>query len=179
MTTERRREPLEHRFWRHVDKRGPDECWQWTAGASNRGYGGMSRRIGPGRWSRQLAHRLSWEFHFASPPGEKLVCHRCDNRLCVNPAHLFLGTNADNMADAKHKGRIRSGEHHGLAKLTAEQVREIRRARSESTVSQRELGLRFGVSESQVSRIVRRTDWKFTNNDTAETAEQHADRIIK
>lgn len=90
----------ETRFWRKVDQSG--ECWTWAAAKSNNGYGIFSRT------GRVLvyAHRFSYEIHNGEPPPPHLeVMHACDNPPCVNPAHLALGTHADNMADMSRKGR--------------------------------------------------------------------------
>lgn len=93
--------PPEERFWPHVDRRGDAECWPWTGSMSSKGYGAICRAskfIG--------AHRLSWEIANGSRiPSGKVICHSCDNPKCVNPSHLLLGTQADNVRDMYAKGR--------------------------------------------------------------------------
>lgn len=143
-------------FWARVSK--SDElgaCWIYNGYCSSNGYGRV--RYGG---KKQYVHRLSWELAKSTTiPKGMHVCHTCDNRTCVNPAHLFLGTNADNHADKIAKGRQARGDGHGLRKVTEEQVLEMRRL-ARSGVSQSELVKTYGLSSTQVCRIVRGSRWK-------------------
>lgn len=97
---------IEKNFWGMVKKK-QNGCWIWIGPRRTDGYGYM-RRNG----TNQSSHRISYEFHFGEIPIGLLVCHHCDTPLCVNPKHLFLGTNKDNMQDASKKGRMASGDRH-------------------------------------------------------------------
>lgn len=144
----------------------PSGCWLWTGPLLSDGYGTFftGRSKPNGQPVNARAHRWSYE-HFVGPiPEGKLVCHRCDTPLCVNPDHLFLGDPGANSADMRAKGRSPKATN-GHAKLRPEQVEEIRslyQQRAKFKVghpTQRELAARFGITQSQVSKIIRGSSW--------------------
>jgi hypothetical protein len=120
-------------------------CWYWTACKISVGYG----RLNVGG-TIKLAHRVAYELYCAPIPEGMHVCHTCDNRGCVNPEHLFVGTNMDNVLDKMKKGRQTRGSTHGPAKLSESDVVAIREAEG---VLHRDLAARFGVDKSQISCI--------------------------
>lgn len=146
--------PLADRFFAKVEK--TPTCWIWKASVEAGGYG----HIGIGRRGEGMkrCHRVSWELHIGPVPANLCVLHRCDNRRCVNPEHLFLGTKKDNSRDMAAKGRqvfqlnperVARGERQGSAKLTEEQAREIKN----SDLRQYEVAKKYGVSLSTVNRL--------------------------
>lgn len=155
----RQRIPAAIRFHRHYSE--GDGCWEWQSAIfKGLGYGKFhadNRRV-------VYAHRFAFELANGPIPTGMFVCHRCDNRRCVRPDHLFLGTAKDNVADMMAKGRhvMRGvpGMGHGRAILTDDQVREIRRRfvpgkRGECPRAAKE----FGVSISTISKVLRRELW--------------------
>jgi len=140
-------------FWEHVIK--SDGCWEWSGVRMPRGYGVVTITR-PNQSS--LAHRISWEIHHGPIPGDLNVCHHCDNPPCVNPAHLFLGSRADNSQDMAAKDRTCKA----LMKLNADSVREIRQ-RHESGESTRGLAQEFGVTDPTIREAVHRATWKLVN----------------
>jgi hypothetical protein len=135
-------------------------CWNWQGARNNAGYGRISASGSP-----RLAHRVAWEAHNAEPiPDGMLVCHTCDNPSCVNPAHLFLGTVAENSADMVAKGRQfrpdNRGERAPLARLTPEQVVTIRQLYALGDCTQGYIADRFGVTQANIHSIVTRRTWR-------------------
>ena len=140
--------PEEHavRFWSRVTMSSQDECWLWLGTIDRLGYGEIHLR---GSRKRYLAHRLSWEIAFGPIPagqhhGTTCVLHRCDNPPCVNPHHLFLGTQLENIADRNRKKRARGGRgiRNCRAKLTWPDVVAIRTSIASNKLLGRELGVR-------------------------------------
>lgn len=141
-------------FFRKLPQGAESECWEWPHGLTTGGYAILVHH-----YERQYVHRLSYEYHVGPIPAGLFVCHRCDNRRCCNPNHLFLGTAADNNADMVEKGRHRPnprrGTSHRLAKLDDEKVRYIR----SSTKTGRSLAEELGVAETLISRVRKRQCW--------------------
>jgi hypothetical protein len=144
------------RFWQCVQK--TDTCWLWTAAHTDAGYGRVSVH-----GYAMTAHRFSYILHFGAIPDGLFVCHHCDVRACCNPDHLFLGTQADNLADMRRKGRQgdtrRPGVLNGRALLTEEQVTEIRHRRAAGESYYR-LSRDYGVGDSTIEAITKRVNWR-------------------
>jgi hypothetical protein len=143
------------RFWADVDRRGPDECWNWT-GRICRGYGSFYRD-----GKSTVASRVAYQLEVGAIPPKMCVCHHCDNKRCVNPAHLFLGTHAENMGDMSAKGRTARtcGERNGQAKLSEADVRSIKGRLTGRRGEQTELAAEYGVNPSTISDIAVGRNW--------------------
>lgn len=139
----------------HSKTQRDGECLLWTGSTSHDGYG--VTKVKGKQWR---VHRLAWTEENGDIPAGKMVCHTCDRRTCVNPAHLFLGVAKDNHDDMKRKGRGVSGERNGRAKLNRTEVDAIRVAYANGEGSYRKLASRFGASPSQVAFIVTRRTWR-------------------
>lgn len=147
-------------FWWHVDRR-PGECWEWRGHRTKQGYGssGVGKGWGGGSGSRP-AHRVAWELTNGPIPPGLFVCHRCDNPPCCNPAHLFVGTAADNARDREAKGRSRpvAGSNCNWAKLSEASASVIKAA--PPWVKHTSVAKYFGVSEATVRRIRQGKIWR-------------------
>lgn len=148
-------------FWTWVDMSGgPDACWEWQAGRRSLGYGRAyidGRRIGAHRYALEVALGRRLDRH-------TFACHRCDNPPCCNPAHLFPGTNAENLADMYAKGRNRPtcGEDQVRSKLTEQAVREIRAMYKGAWKGPRQwqIAEQYGITQTLVSQVIHRKIWK-------------------
>lgn len=147
-----RRKSLEDGLKRYINK--TDTCWVWTGDKYGSGYGRLS--IGKGKQVR--AHRFMYEQLNGKIPDGLFACHSCDNRLCVNPSHIFIGTQKDNMQDCLKKGRHKYKTLKGVdspnSKSTNDDIIKIRKLFSTGEYYQRELGEMFGISQATVSKIV-------------------------
>lgn len=146
------------RFLSNVDQLASDQCWNWRGIDNSNGYRRFSYKD-----QHRLAHRVAYEIFFGPIPEGMNVCHRCDNRKCVNPEHLWLGTQSDNLSDAVAKGRMRlpdtSGARNGNTALTWEKVRAIREMHGRG-IRKFHIAKLFGVSASTVGNITNHETWK-------------------
>ena len=157
---------LDERFWSKVNKAGSvlggmsTPCWEWMAGVQAGRDGGYGRFLMDGRVQR--AHRLSLADATGMDAGDSCVLHRCDNRRCVRPEHLFLGTRSDNHADmlAKGRRRVARGSGSGMAKLTEEKVQVMRFLREKTTLTLETIGGLMGVNKNTASKICNGQEWK-------------------
>ena len=134
-------------------------CYIWLGHQLPNGYGKASLTI-EGKPIR-LAHRISWILHNGTIPNGEFVLHKCDNRICVNPDHLFLGSAKDNTQDMLSKFRMAYGESHGNTTLTTEEINNIRELYKTGKYSQDAIGKIYNISQSGISQIVRFKNRKF------------------
>ena len=177
------------KFWSRVDKQGANDCWEWMGNLWNNGYGRFCFSVN-GNLTTIGAHRFSYEINSGEPISKGLfVYHQCDNPKCVNPSHLFLGTNSDNLLDASKKGRTatgkRNGQHthpersirgdahwtrihpekklrgvsNGRAKLTEKEIIEMRFLYSTGKFSYEKLAKKYSITSVQVGNIIRKESW--------------------
>jgi hypothetical protein len=148
------------RFLSFVSSEGlaDDECWEWTGPINSNGYGRF-----PENSTLNLAHRVSFRLFFGEVPRDKNVCHHCDNRRCVNPRHLFLGTQSENLSDAVAKGRMfipmLKGAANGNSRLTAADVSEIKAMKRRGLMS-KDIASAFSVSPTTITDIIKGRTWR-------------------
>lgn len=150
--TEYYRSEYLERFMDNVSTGTSDECWIWHGTIRADGYGQI--KSNDRLWT---AHRLSYTIHVGHIPEGKIVLHKCDVPLCVNPHHLVCGTTLDNVADKVAKGRQPKGEAIGMSKLTEEDVRAIRLIHG---MTHSEIARLYGIDASNVGMILQRKTWR-------------------
>ena len=144
------------KLWMRIERRGEDECWPWKSYSHPNGYGSFFDN-----GVRRPAHRWLWIELFGEPEDGLWVCHRCDNPICCNPNHLFLGTPKDNAIDCVNKLRRPMGSKQWLAKLTDDQVLEIKRKlKTYGPRSNSRIAREYGVGHELISRIKLGKTWK-------------------
>lgn len=156
------------RFWKYVLIIPEHSCWEWIGRKKHHGYGSLWYKRNKNK--SLYAHRLSYEIHFSKIDKGLSVCHKCDNTSCVNPHHLFLGTQSENSLDMYKKQRHSKGHNHPGSKLTVEQVLQIRkeyRPGYKNGTNQQGLAVKYGVSRENIRNIVKGRVWKHLLQDNS------------
>lgn len=147
--------------------RGP-ECWEWIGALNDGGYGVINLHGSQGPQVR--AHRIAFYLEHGVAP--EVVMHRCDNRRCVNPDHLLAGDHTANALDRDQKNRVAHGVNHYAARLTLDQIIDIRRRYADGSETQKQIAENFGIHRVTVSKIVRGVAWKRTKGDRSNVHSQ-------
>lgn len=147
--------PIEEGLAKRIQRKGREECWDWIGYKNTYGYGQfyLNGKYHP-------AHRVAYEMTYGPIPTGLFVLHRCDNPICVNPAHLFLGTQSENVADCIAKNRNNRGERNGMAKLTEAKVQEIRDLYGQGHCGYVKLGQKLGIPSGTIRDVIKRKCWK-------------------
>jgi len=144
-----KRPNTEKDFWDKVDiPENPNDCWEWQK-CKNAGYGLITYR-----GEKWRSHRLSYVLTNGAIPGDMWILHHCDNRSCVNPDHLYIGTAIENGRDTAERNRIPKGERSHLAKISQEGVENMRSMYASGGCIQKELAVHFGISHGYVNNII-------------------------
>lgn len=141
------------RFWEKVNRKTDSECWNWIGAIGSDGYGivGINSNV-------YRAHRIAYYIHFKKDPNTLLVCHKCNNPPCVNPYHLFLGTQQDNMQHAFNIGRRnQNGSSNPMSKLTESDIHKIRELNQ--SISQARIAKLFNVTTGAINQILTGKTW--------------------
>ena len=149
------RQSLEERFWSKVNVKPESECWEYIGHINKYGYGQIKVS-----GKNEYAHRIAWVLTHGKITEGMNICHKCDNRPCCNPLHLFEGTYKDNNADRKQKGRSsdRKGKNNGRSVLTEEDVLKIRELH-ESGVRQCEIAKSYNVGFTSINDVIHKKRW--------------------
>lgn len=144
-------------IWLRIDRRGDEDCWEWIAGKDAQGYGVCKFMGRPVK-----AHRLVYSFYRGTIPDGMVCCHKCDNRSCVNPNHIFLGTHEENMADRNKKGRQCKGSDTPFSKLTEEKVIKLRKRWKKGSHKHgaSQMARELGLDAQTVLKAVKGKNWK-------------------
>lgn len=167
----RRNLPIQERLEIHITSK--KSCWLTNLSCNIGGYPQIKINN-----KMKAASRVMYEIHNGEIPDDFLVCHRCDNPGCVNPEHLFLGSQKDNMADMRKKGRERKskGSQNGIAKLNEQQVAEIKDLFNNTKLTQQQIGDLFGVDQTTISLIKTGKHWKHVQSGSGAKSASIADR---
>jgi len=170
------RKTVRERFDAKYQEDAETGCWEWQAAKHTSGYATFTIN-----GKKVLAHRASYEMHKGVIPEGLMVRHKCDNRMCVNPEHLELGTHQQNMQDMTSRNRQAKGERQGSSRLTEAQVYEIHRLRAERKISASWLALEFKVSKGMIIHILQGRKWAHVYRAIHGTSEyvRHYGRGIK